>query len=68
MEQEKLTYTIQETCKLLGIGKGKGYQLAHAGLLPVLKFGKRMVVPKYALEQMMKQAGRNTQQSQGDIW
>jgi excisionase family DNA binding protein len=59
MEIDRLTYTILEAAKALGVGKGKAYEMARTGQLPVLRFGKRLVVPRYALEQMLKQAGNN---------
>ncbi|MGX8797856.1 helix-turn-helix domain-containing protein [Fusibacter sp. JL298sf-3] len=51
--KEKATYSVAEVAKILGIGKSLAYELAHAGQLPVLKLGNRMVVPKVALEKML---------------
>jgi len=67
MEIERLTYTIPEAAKALGIGKSNAYEMARTGQLPVLRFGKRLVVPRYALEQMLRQAGRDTRQCQNVI-
>ncbi|MCT4584939.1 MAG: helix-turn-helix domain-containing protein [Peptostreptococcaceae bacterium] len=50
---EKATYSIAEVAKVLGIGKSLAYEMAHAGKIPVIKFGKRMVVPKSKLEKML---------------
>lgn len=57
MEQKKLTLTILETARLLGISRAKAYEAARTGQLPVLRFGRRLVVPRYALEEMLKEAG-----------
>jgi len=57
MESSKLTLTITETAKLLGISRCKAYEAARLGNLPVIKFGRRLVVPIYALEKMLREAG-----------
>jgi len=54
MEEEKLTYTVEEAGKLLGISRPFAYQMANTGKLPVIRFGKRMVVPKKAIEKMLE--------------
>ena len=66
MEKEKLTLTIAETAKLLGISRAKAYEAARTGQLPVLKFGRRLVVSSYALEKMLQEAGSHTQQVHND--
>jgi len=40
MEQERLTLTIEETAKLLGIGRQLCYEKAKTGEIPVLKIGR----------------------------
>jgi len=56
MEEEKLTLTIAETAKILRISKGKAYQEAKAGNLPTIRFGRRLIVSRYGLEQMLREA------------
>jgi excisionase family DNA binding protein len=53
MQQERLTLTIEEAGELLGISRSLAYEMARNGRLPVLRFGKRMVVPKRAIEAML---------------
>ncbi len=53
---EKLTYTIVECAKLLGVSRSMGYESARQGKLPVLRFGRRLVVPKYAFDKMLREA------------
>jgi len=54
---EKLTYTIRECAKLLGVSVSVCYEAARTGQLPVIYLGKRrMVVPKYALDKMLEEA------------
>jgi len=55
MEHEKLTLTVCEAARLLGISRGLAYQLARCGKLPVVRFGRRLLVPKKALERMLDQ-------------
>jgi len=56
MEGEKLTLTIAETAKILGISKGKAYTEAKLGHLPTIVFGRRIIVSRYGLERMLKEA------------
>jgi hypothetical protein len=41
---------------MLGISRGLAYELARSGQLPIVHLGKRLVVPKVALEQMLAKA------------
>lgn len=50
----KLCYTVPEAAELLGFSRNFGYQLARTGQIPILRFGKRMVVPKAALDKMLE--------------
>jgi excisionase family DNA binding protein len=50
---DRLTLSIRETAKILGIGRDTAYAAARAGDIPVLKFGKRMRVPRIALMRML---------------
>ena len=50
MDKEKLTLTVDETAKCLGIGRNSAYEAIARGEIPVVKVGKRLLVPKAALE------------------
>jgi len=52
---ERLTLTVEEAAHLLGISRGLAYRLARCGKLPVLRFGRRLLIPKGALEKMLNQ-------------
>ena len=54
--EEKRTLTIPEAARLLGISRNGAYQAAHLGQLPVLVFGRRLLVPIAALEKMLEEA------------
>jgi excisionase family DNA binding protein len=45
--------TVREAARLLGIGKNSAYAAAARGELPVLKFGRRMLVPIAALNKKL---------------
>ena len=55
MKEERLTLTIEETAKLLGIGRQLAYERAKTGEIPVIKIGRRLVVPRRALERLLEQ-------------
>lgn len=54
---ESLTLTVPEAGELLGLGRDAAYEAAKRGDLPVLRFGRRLLVPRAALERMLEQAG-----------
>ena len=45
----RVTLTIEETAKLLGIGRSAAYEAARRGELPSRRLGRRVVVPVPAL-------------------
>mgnify|MGYP001557829489 CR=1 FL=1 len=51
---ERLTMTVEEAGKALGISRATAYMLAKTGQLPTIRLGeRRLVVPKVALERML---------------
>ena len=48
------TYTVQQAAQLLGIGRNQGYEAVHRGEIPVIKVGKRFLVPKAALDRLLE--------------
>ena len=51
--EECLTVSVETAAKMLGISRGLAYEKAKTGELPSLRFGKRRVVPRRALERML---------------
>jgi excisionase family DNA binding protein len=49
----RLTWTVTEAAKLLGISRASAYEAAHRGELPVRVIGRRMLVPKVALLRLL---------------
>ena len=56
--EERLTLTIPEAAGLLGIGQTLAYEMASAGLLPVLRLGRVMRIPKAALTRWIEKNTR----------
>ncbi len=55
---DKLTMSLTETARKLGISRGLAYSLAAQGRLPVIRLGeKRLLVPIHALEKMLAEVG-----------
>jgi excisionase family DNA binding protein len=54
MELEKLTYTIDEVTRLLGISRPLAYAMARSGKLPTIRMGRRILVSRKAIERMLE--------------
>lgn len=53
MQAERRTMTIPEAATLLGISRNSAYVAARKGELPVVRIGKRFLVPRSALERLL---------------
>ena len=51
--EERLVWSIEEAGRRLGISRAHAYQLVARGDLPHLRLGRRLVVPKRALESLL---------------
>jgi excisionase family DNA binding protein len=51
------TLRVERAGRLLGISRSSAYEAARSGQIPVLRFGRRLVVPTAALLELLK-AGR----------
>ena len=49
----KLTLSVEEAVEILGISRGSAYQAVRMGEIPCIKIGKRILVPRVALEKML---------------
>ena len=54
--ESRKTYTITEAAALLGVGKSAAYEAARRGEIPVIRIGRRLVVPKAALQRLLQDA------------
>ena len=55
--EERLTYTVEQAAKLLGISRNSGFEAVRRGDLPAIRIGRRLLVPRAALEKLL--AGAN---------
>ena len=53
LASERLAFTVGEAGELLGISRAFAYELVARGELPVIRRGRRIVVPKSALLAMV---------------
>ena len=52
---DKIVYTIPEVAQLLGISRSYAYELVKRNEIPILKLGKRRMIPKQYLEHWIQQ-------------
>lgn len=53
--ENKLTLSIEEAAKVLGIGRNLCYDRVKTGEIPVIKIGRRLLVPRRALEKLLEE-------------
>lgn len=51
---KRLCITVPEAAAMLGLSRNFTYELVKQGKLPVIKFGKRLLIPRVALEKMLE--------------
>jgi excisionase family DNA binding protein len=54
MEIERLTLRVEEAAKMIGISRNTAYELVKQGKIPSLRFGRRIVVPRHRLEEILE--------------
>ncbi len=55
---ERQTVTVEEAAQILGIGRNSAYEAVRRGELPVIRIGRRFVIPKVALDELLSTAAR----------
>ena len=53
-QDERLTLTVPEAARKLGISRNAAYEAAQRGEIPSIRVGKRLLVPRAALERMLQ--------------
>ena len=51
---KRLCVTVPEAAAMLGISRNFAYQLVRERKLPSIRFGKRILIPRVALEKMLE--------------
>lgn len=63
-ETESLTFTVGEAARVLGISRTTAYECVRTGELRAVRLGRRLVVPKVAIVELL--AGSIAPTSPGD--
>jgi excisionase family DNA binding protein len=58
-QQEKLTLTVTEAAQLLGLSRASAYEAIRMGQIPSIRIGSRIIIPKIALVEMLKEASND---------
>jgi excisionase family DNA binding protein len=53
-DSTRLTVTVEQAAKMLGIGRSSAYEAAKSGQLPTIRIGRRLVVPRAGLEKLLR--------------
>ena len=53
MSGERQTLTVEEAAEVLGIGRNSAYEAIKRGEIPALRLGRRLVVPRKALDRLL---------------
>ncbi len=53
--EDKLTLSVEEAAKVLGIGRNLCYDKVKTGEIPVIRIGRRLLVPRAALEKLLSE-------------
>ena len=52
----KIAYSIKETAEALGCGINKTYELVNTGQLRSFRFGKKIMIPAWCIDELIKDA------------
>jgi excisionase family DNA binding protein len=52
---ESLVLSVKAVAKILGLSRNSAYEAVRTGQIPSLRFGKRILVPRVALNKMLSQ-------------
>jgi excisionase family DNA binding protein len=50
----KITLSVDEAAQVLGISRGLTYELVRRGKLPAVRLGRRIVIPRHALDTLVR--------------
>ena len=53
MVTERLTVTVEEAAKILGIGRNSTYQAVARGDIPAIRVGRRLLIPRVQIERLL---------------
>lgn len=47
------TYSVREAAQILGIGRDSMYAAVAAGLVPTIRVGRRVVIPRHVIHRIL---------------
>ncbi len=53
LDATRLTLTVEEAARVLGISRTLAYEAARSGDLPTVRIGRRLLVSKSAIDQLL---------------
>lgn len=56
MENQRLTLTVPEVAEMVGVSRAHAYELIRLGRIPSIRLGRRLIVPRKALEDFLEHA------------
>lgn len=59
VEEKRLTLTVEEAAEKLGLSRAFGFETVRRGEIPSIRVGRRIVVPRAALERMLDAPSRD---------
>jgi excisionase family DNA binding protein len=54
---QRLTITVPEAAQLLGVSRMSAYSAVRLGAIPSVRIGRRVLIPRIALDRLLAQAG-----------
>lgn len=55
VQSEKLTFSVLEVAKLLGLSRASVYEAVKTNQIPSITFGRRIFIPRTALKKMLNE-------------
>ena len=55
--EDRFVITVEEAAQLLGISRSFAYEAVQRGEIPLMRIGRRILVPKAALERFLSELG-----------
>ena len=59
IEKDALIVTVDEVARRLQISRNSAYSACRNGQIPIVRIGKRILIPRAALERMLNDAGKD---------
>ena len=56
LKEDRLTYNVEEAGVLLGLSRTSAFEAVRRGDIPTIRIGRRILVPRKALEKMLEGA------------